>query len=385
MIAELLKKFSECFDGKKPEIISRASGRAELIGGHTDYNEGFVIAATIDNSFYVAAAPRNDNKICMYSEWAREKYEFNLSTELQADKKIKWANYGIGVCALLLQESLKITGADLYISGNVPVGSGLSSSAALEVALAKAMIGQQDIDGTKLAKICQKAENVYAASPCGIMDQMVVINGRKNYAVLLDCRDLSIEHVPLESDKCCIMIFNSMVRHEVGSGEYGKRRNHCRQVVDVIAKENPHIKAMRDVDKNLLESFKLKLDKLSYKRASHVVSENRRVLAAAEALKSGDVSQFGSLMYQSHCSARDLYEISCNEIDFLVEKIMACDGTVGARLSGGGFGGAAVAVAKPDFAESITEDVRAAYKERFDIDAEIYLTQPRQGTELIKL
>ena len=385
MIVKLSEKFSACFNGKKPEIISRASGRAELIGGHTDYNEGFVIAAAIDSSFYVAAAARNDNKICMYSEWAEEKYEFDISADSQADGKIKWANYGIGVAALLVGAGFNVAGTDLYIGGNVPVGSGLSSSAAMEVALAQAMIYGQTIEGIKLAKICQKAENVYAQSPCGIMDQMVVINGRKDCTILLDCRDLSVKHLPLQSNECCIMIFNSMVRHEVGGGEYGKRRNRCQRAVEIIAKENPRIKALRDVDENLLESVRPKLDELSYKRAAHVVNENARVLAAAETLNAGNVAEFGSLMYKSHCSARDLYEISCDEIDFLVEQVTACNGAYGARLSGGGFGGAAVAVVKPDCAESIGQNVRAAYKKKFNINAQIYTAKPWQGTELIEI
>ncbi len=385
MITELSEKFTNCFKGKKPELISRASGRAELIGGHTDYNEGFVIAAAIDRSFYVAAAARQDSKICMYSEWAQENYKFDISAMTGADKKIKWANYGIGVATLLVQAGLEIAGADLYISGDVPVGSGLSSSAALEVALAKAMMRKQTIDNTELAKICQKAENVYAASPCGIMDQMVVVNGQKDNSILLDCRDLSIKHLPLKSNQCCIMIFNSMVCHEVGGGEYGKRRNHCGQAVEIIAKEHPQIKTLRDVDETLLQSVNCILDKTTFKRAEHVVGENGRVLAAAEALNGNNIEQFGELMYRSHCSARDLYEISCDEIDFLVEQVMACKGTFGARLSGGGFGGAAVALVEPDYADSIGERVRSAYKKQFGIDAQIYVARPWQGTELIKL
>ena len=385
MITELSEKFANCFNGERPRLISRASGRAELIGGHTDYNEGFVIATAIDRSFWVAAAARQDSKICMYSEWAKERYEFDISVNIQPDEKIKWVNYGIGVAAMLMQAGVKICGANLHISGDVPVGSGLSSSAALEVALAKAMMHSQTMDNTELAKICQKAENIYAASPGGIMDQMVVINSQKDNAILLDCRDLSVEHVPLKSNKCCIMIFNSMVSHEISGGEYGKRRSCCEQAVDIIAKENPQIKALRDVDIKLLESVKTKLDELSYRRARHIVNENRRVLAGAEALNSDNIDQFGALMYKSHCSARDLYEISCDEIDFLVEQIMACEGVFGARLSGGGFGGAAVALVQRDFAESIGRNVASAYKKQFGVDTEIYVVRPWQGTELIEI
>ena len=388
-IDALVESFGRVYPGRRPELVSRACGRVELIGGHTDYNDGFIIAAAIDKAYWVAASRRDDSIISVYSEWKGQADEFDLTAEPIASVQCKWANYGRGVAAFLLRAGLKLHGADLYVTGNVPVGAGLSSSAALEVSLAGAMLhisGDQDkVEPIKLAEICQQAENVYADSPCGIMDQVVCIAGLKDQAIFLDCRDLSFSALPLEPGKCCIMIFDSRVHHEVGGGEYGKRRQQCNDASAVIAEKYPDVKALRDVDEQMLASVEHQLDSVLFRRAKHVVGENARVLATAEALKRGDIPQFGQLMYQSHKSASDLYEISCEEIDFLVEQTRLCDGVYGARLCGGGFGGAVVAIVKPDCAGQIKEKVGREYKKRFGIDAEIYIAHSCKSLEIIAL
>ncbi|MGB8225414.1 MAG: galactokinase [Sedimentisphaerales bacterium] len=383
----ILKKFCDTF-GTNAQIISTAAGRAELIGGHTDYNDGFVIACAIDKSFSVAACARTDKKIIMYSDWAKESFEFELSKKIKSTDKPKWANYGIGTAALLAQADLFSSGAELFITGDVPVGAGLSSSAALEVSIANALLAlgnnEKKITKEKLAALCQKAENKYADSPCGIMDQTVVINGRKDHALLLDCRSLAIEQLPFDTANFCIMVFNSMVRHEVGAGDYGSRKQQCRKALEIIQKKYPDAKALRDIDSKKLANFEKILDPVLFKRASHVVDENARVLVAADALKKADFKKFGQLMYKSHCSARDLYEISCDEIDFLVEKAVEYD-ALGARLCGGGFGGAAVTIADAKTAPKIKEKVFADYKKRFGIDSKIYIVRPSDGTEISRL
>ena len=383
----ILKKFYDTFEANA-QIISTAGGRAELIGGHTDYNEGFVIACAIDKSFSVAARARNDKIIIMFSDWANAVFEFELSSNLKPTKEAKWANYGIGAAALLVQAGLLSCGADIFITGDVPVGAGLSSSAALEVSIANALLAlggnENNISKNKLAALCQKAENQYAKSPCGIMDQTVVINGQKDNALLLDCRSLNIEQLPFDTADFCIIVFNSMVRHEVGAGDYGSRKQQCQKALEIIQKKYPDTNALRDIDTKKLANFKNELDSVLFKRASHIVDENARVLAAADALKKGDMKKFGQLMYQSHCSARDLYEISCPEIDFLVEKSIQY-GASGARLCGGGFGGAAVAIADTKTAPKINEKVFADYKNRFGIESEIYVIRPCDGTELLRL
>ncbi|MGA2915290.1 MAG: galactokinase [Sedimentisphaerales bacterium] len=383
----ILKKFCDTF-GTNAQIISSAGGRAELIGGHTDYNEGFVIACAIDKSFSVVARARSDKKIIMYSDWANAVFEFELSANLKSTKEAKWANYGIGVAVLLAEAGLLNCGADILITGNVPVGTGLSSSAALEVSIANALLSlgnnENNISKNKLAALCQKAENKFANSPCGIMDQMVVLNGRKDHTLLLDCRSLAVEQLPFDTKNFCIIVFNSMVRHEVGAGNYGSRKQQCQKALEIIQKKYPFAKTLRDIDTEKLADFKKDLDQTLFKRASHVVGENARVLAAADALKSNDMKKIGSLMHQSHCSARDLYEISCKEIDFLVEKAVEY-GALGARLCGGGFGGAVVAIADAKTALKIKEKVFADFKKRFGIDSEIYIVSPCDGTGILRL
>lgn len=388
-VEKILRNFADVYAGQRAAFISRACGRVELIGGHTDYNEGFIIAAAIDSCCWVAASKRDDGRICLYSEWAKDKHEFEPSADLQPVADCQWANYGRGVAALLCQEGARLGGANLYIASDVAVGAGLSSSAALEVSLGKAMlhISQPgfETESIRLAQICQKAENTYANSPCGIMDQIVSITGKKEHAIFLDCRDLSIKFLPFDSSSCCIMIFNSMVKHEIGGGEYGKRRQQCEQACATLAKKYPQVKALRDADESMLEQARDELDGVLFSRASHVIGENARVLSAAEALSRNNIAEFGRLMYASHCSARDLYQISCEQMDFLVEQICQCDGAYGARISGGGFGGSVVALARPEAAEEISQKVRKAYKDKFDIDCDIYLARPWQGTEIIEL
>ena len=389
LVEVISSNFADVYAGQKPAFISSACGRVELIGGHTDYNEGFVIAAAIDNRCRVGASRRDDGRICLYSEWAKEKHEFELSPVCEPVSDCQWANYGRGVAALLLQEGLALKGANLYISSNVPVGAGLSSSAALEVSLGKAMIHLAqpgyEMKPERLAQVCQKAENTYANSPCGIMDQITSVMGKKDQAILLDCRDLSVKFLPFDGSNCRIMIFNSMVQHEVGGGEYGKRRQQCELACAVLAKKHPQVKALRDANESMLNSAKDELDSVLFARASHVIGENDRVLAAAEVLSQNDMVGFGKLMCGSHCSARDLYQISCEQTDFLVEQICRLQGAYGARISGGGFGGSVVALARPDAAEKISRKVCEAYDNRFGLNCDVYLARPWQGTEIIEL
>jgi galactokinase len=348
-----------------------------------------VIAAAIDNSTYVGVSGRDDGKICLHSAMLDERHEFEISADVEPDEECQWANYGRGVVALLVREGLDVKGANLYIASDVPLGAGLSSSAALEVSIAKALIehSQPDwkIEPKRLAQICQQAENEWAASPCGIMDQTVSIMGEKDHAVFLDCRDVSVRLLPLNSDEICIMTFNSMVQHEIGGGEYGKHRASCEAAAAEISKRFKEVKALRDADGQMLRKVREKLDEVTYMRASHVIGENERVLKASKSLEADDIARFGELMSQSHCSARDLYEISCEETDFLVEQIWDCEGAYGARISGGGFGGSVVALVRPAAADDVKQKVYDAYMEKFGVASDIYKAEPWQGTEIVRM
>ncbi len=400
MIEDISKGFAEVYGQDSPEFVSRAGGRVELIGGHTDYNEGFVLAAAIDKSCFVAASKRPDNRICIYSQWAQEKHEFEISPDLQPDSKCLWANYVRGVAAVLLQEKLPVTGANLYISSSVPVGAGLSSSAALEVSLAKAILHLSEhncqIEPVRLAQICQKAENIYANSPCGIMDQIVSLMSNTGKAVIVDCRNLAVEYVPFDSKSFSVVIFNSMITHEIGNqsksqsggfavSKYGMCRQHCWQATEVLSKNYPEVKALRDANVAMLNSVKNQLEPAAYSRARHVIDENVRVAAAGKALKESNMAEFGRLMSQSHCSASKLLGISCPEVDFLVEQISRCDAAYGARISGGGFGGSVVALVAAESAQQVGRQVQQLYKNRLGLDSEVYIVKPAGGAEIIEL
>lgn len=385
---DLITKFNEVYS-KPPTLVSRAAGRVELIGGHTDYNEGFVIAAAIDKSCFIAAAPRDDNQIYLYSAWAEQNNTFEISPDIKPSPDCQWSNYARGVSALLIAQGIELNGVNIYITSNVPLGAGLSSSAALEVSIANALIeiANQDtkISRLQLAKICQKAENDFANSPCGIMDQIVSINGTNNNAIFLDCRTLKISPLPFDDSSCCIMIFNSMVTHEIGGGDYGQRRSQCQQALETIKNHHPDIRALRDVTPQILESVKNELSHLLFNRACHIVNENLRVKKAAKALKNNDMKLFGQLISQSHASARDLYQISCDETDFLADSICDCSGVYGARICGGGFGGSVIAIVRTCEAEKITRSVQNAYRQKFNIGCEVHITSPSLGTEIIFL
>jgi galactokinase len=388
-LSEIITGFRNTFKGSDCDFISRASGRAELIGGHTDYNEGYVIAAAIDASYWVAAKGRKDDIVRLHSPWAGETHEFSLSRRIEPVRQQRWANYARGVAAALLEKGYPLRGADLYMTGNVPIGGGLSSSAAMEVSIARAMLhicGRlAKTDTVELARMCQRAENVWASSPCGIMDQMVSLHGRKDHAVMLDCRSLSVRYEPMDHARCAIMIFNSMVRHEVGGGEYGKRRAMCEKAVEIIARKYPHVRALRDVDDKMLAEFEGRMDEVTFRRARHVVTENARVLAAAKALEQKDLVTFGRMVWRSGKSARDDYEISCPEIDCLVAAAAACKGVYGARLMGGGFGGSAVAVVEPAMCDEVKTAVAEEYQRKFGIRCDIHIAEPADGTAIIDL
>jgi galactokinase len=258
----------------------------------------------------------------------------------------------------------------------------------LEVSLAEALLeisGSQDIDRICLAGICQRAENIYANSPCGIMDQIISIIGRKNHAIFLDCRDLSIKYLPFNNSSCRLIVFNSMVKHNIAGGEYSRRRQSCEKAALILNSRYSDVKTLRDADRNMLNSVKRRLDPVTYSRASHVIAENERVLRAAEALRINNMFEFGRLINMSHDSARDLYGISIEQTDFLVDHIRKFEGVFGARIFGGGFGGSIVALAEYDKVGNLVENINHDYKITYGLDCEISLVGTGEGAEIIGL
>lgn len=372
-------KFQEKY-GASPRIF-RAPGRVNLIGEHTDYNDGFVMPAAIGSYTWIAAARREDHILEVYSGHFDEKINLSLD-RLAGPPRRHWSDFIRGVAATLQDAGHLLSGANLFIHGEVPLGAGLSSSASLEVctALALSSLSGIDVPFLELVKLCQKAEHEYVGTRCGIMDQFIASFGAAGHALMLDCRSLEYELLPMPQD-VRLVVCNSMVKHELASGEYNLRRADCEAGVKLLQPYLPEIRALRDVQIADLEAYQQVLPTTVYRRCRHVVTENQRVLEAAKALQSGDVDRFGHLMYRSHASLRDDYQVSCRELDLLVHLASSSPDVYGARMTGGGFGGCTVNLIKTDAASSFKTHIAQAYMESTGIAPEIYIYEPAQGAE----
>lgn len=366
-----------------PPRTFRAPGRVNLIGEHTDYNDGFVMPAALDLSVFVRVWPRDDRKLQIRSENFADEIEFDLD-EPDPVSRHHWSDYAVGVAVMLEREGYRLRGADLQIRGEVPAGSGLSSSAAVEVATACALTANSDvsIDARELALICQKAENEFVGARVGIMDQFTSLFGKAQRALLLDCRSLEFKLLPLP-DTVNLVICNTMVKHALASSAYNERRAQCEAGVRHLAQFLPNVKALRDVTMEQLAQFGRDLPEVVYRRCRHVITENARVLAAADALEGNDLLRFGELMGYSHVSLRDDYEVSSRELDLMVELASRVEGVYGARMTGGGFGGCTVNVVDARNVEEFKKTVSKQYQRIVVLEPEIYVCEPSNGAEEI--
>jgi galactokinase len=365
--------------------IYRAPGRVNLIGEHTDYNDGFVLPAAIDFYCWAAVAPRRDRKLVIHSENFNETVEAGLDSLSPLEKK-HWANYSLGVAWALAQAGKPLSGANLYISGKVPLGAGLSSSAAVEVAIGFALLNQSGlaVDRAELARLCQKAENEFVGAHVGIMDQFISCFGRASHALLLDCRSLQYEFVKLPPD-LQLVICNTMVRHELASGEYNARRAECEEGVRILRIVLPEIRALRDVTLTQLEKHVRILPAKVFARCRHVITENARVKSAVDAFQRGESKALGPLMQDSHRSLRDDYEVSCRELDLMVEIAMAQPGLIGARMTGGGFGGCTINLVESAAVSDFKRNVVAEYSSKTGLTPEIYVSPASEGAQQMAL
>jgi len=363
--------------------VYRAPGRVNLIGEHTDYNNGFVLPAALDFSCWVAAGKRSDPVVAAYSENLDEFFQFDLKKEALR-RSGTWSDYPAGVAWALLERGYALRGANLYLRGEVPLGAGLSSSAALEVAVGYALLDLAGlaVDLSTLPALCRRAENEFVGARVGIMDQFVACHGRAGSALLLDCRSLESKLVPLPPG-ISLVICNSMVKHELASNEYNLRRAQCEEGVRLLASVKPGITSLRDVTLEDLACNKKLFPEVIYRRCRHVLSENQRTLNAAKALQSGDLPLVGELMFASHASLRDDYEVSCSELDLLVDLARREDGLIGARMTGGGFGGCTVNLVKTQAAAAFKDRVAAAYHAKTRKHPEVYLSQTASGVERV--
>ena len=400
---KLSDEFKERF-GDTPDFIASAPGRVNLIGEHTDYNDGFVFPAAIDRYIHIIGSKRKDRQVHLHALDMNETCQFNLDagtvTNLPA-----WSNYLRGVAHLLQDLVLKdrgqtLNGMSALITGDVPIGAGLSSSAALEVAsllsflsvcgLAVAdtitdsnhAVELIDISATELAALCQRAENEYAGVNCGIMDPTISLLGKTDHALFLDCRSLAYKHVPIPLKDFILVICNTNVKRELASSEYNKRRAECEKGVEILQKWKPDISSLRDVTLEDLKKYEAELPHITQKRCRYVVEENARVENAVSALTEGDLNTFGHLMNGSHEGLRDEYEVSCHELDIMTEIAQHTDGVIGARMTGAGFGGCTVNLVKKDSIDQFSERIMSEYPKRTKIDPFIYVCNIGDGARI---
>jgi galactokinase len=375
--AALVAQFKHRF-GAEPRLF-RAPGRVNLIGEHTDYNEGFVMPAALNLATFVAIAPRPDRWLGVHSLAFAASTGFDLD-DPQPTPCRDWSDYVRGVAVMLERAGHRLVGGDLMIGGDLPMGAGLSASAALAVAVGYALlnISNVSIDLIQLAKCCQRAENEFVGMHCGIMDQFISCFGVASHALLLDCRSLEARPVGIDP-RVRLVICNTMVRHELASGEYNLRRQECERAVALLSGPLGGIKALRDVTTAHLDQHAALLPEVTFRRCRHVVTENMRVLGAAAALEAGNIVECGRLMNESHLSMRDDYEISCPELDLMVELAQGVGDAFGSRMTGGGFGGCTVSLVAAGGVERFVSIVGNAYRDATGLTPSIFCCSPAPG------
>jgi galactokinase len=381
-IAGLAERFHQKF-GTSPRIF-QAPGRVNLIGEHTDYNDGFVLPAAIQFQTSVAIAPRKDDKLVVRSENYKEDAEFSLG-RLPENALKHWSDYVIGVAREVQEQGTGLPGADMLIYGDVPQGAGLSSSASFEVAVCLSFLNAASttMEGTDVAQLCQRAENEFVGAHCGIMDQFVSVHAKKEHGLLLDCRTLEYQLVPLP-EEVRLVVCNTMVHHSVAGGEYNQRRKECEEGARFFAKKKPGVQALRDVSLADFQKYTVELPETIRRRCRHVINENARVLQAGEALRRHDLRCFGQLMRESHVSMRDDFQISCRELDVMVELAEKQPGVYGARMTGGGFGGCTINLVENAEVEEFCAAIATGYERATGKRPEIYVCTASDGARRVE-
>jgi galactokinase len=381
-VQQLRSEFQKMY-GQSPRLFS-APGRVNLIGEHTDYNEGFVLPMAIERRTYVAGATNGSSKIRALSLSLGHRVELDLNVPGKAKRGI-WLDYLEGTARALLARGFPVVGADLLIDSDVPAGAGVSASAALELSIGIALAtlgGTPEPDRIKLALAGQAAEHQYVGTMCGIMDQYVAALGQQDHALLIDCRSLETKLVPIQLSGVSVLICDTRVKHELSSSEYNLRRAECLRGVSFLSKSLSGVRALRDVSPAAFEKGSAQLPEVVRKRCRHVVTEVARTLAAAEALTAGELEQFGRLMSESHASLRDDYQVSCEELDVAVEAASAQPGVFGSRMTGGGFGGCTVSLVRNEAIPDVERAVRDAFEARGWKPPELFASRACQGARV---
>ncbi|MBA2746727.1 MAG: galactokinase [Flavisolibacter sp.] len=383
---EIVVEISSVFElmfGSKPRLF-RSPGRVNIIGEHTDYNEGFVLPAAIDKAIYVGIAAREDNKIRLQTLEFDDAITTDLDSLVPDDKG--WPNYVLGVAQQLQKRGYTIGGFDMVFNGDVPIGSGLSSSAAVECATAFALneIFSLGISKKDLAFIAQKAEHEFAGVMCGIMDQFASVFGKEQHVIHLDCRSIEFEYVPLQMEGYAFLLLNTNVKHALASTEYNTRRQQCERGVALVQEHVEGVRSLRDISMEQLDRWVRPVEDIVYQRCKYVIEENQRLLAAVEHLKNGDLAALGKEMFESHNGLSTLYDVSCRELDFLVDFVKKEPAVLGARMMGGGFGGCTINLIKEDAIEELVSKITPAYQEAMELQLDHYIAKTANGSAEIK-
>lgn len=378
---QIHQKFQELF-GKEPLIV-RSPGRINLIGEHTDYNDGFVMPAAIDKKAVFAIAPSDSGRSFVYSMKYQEVFEIDLEDICKVENP-KWANYLLGVLYQFTERGYEIHPFNCVFGGDIPMGSGLSSSAAIECGFGFALNELNNIGLPKIeiVKIAQWSEHNYVGVKCGIMDQFASVMGKDEHVIMLDCRSLKHEYFPIDLKDYAIVLFDTKVKHSLVDSEYNTRRTECEIGVKILKQHYPEIRSLRDVTREMLEKHRHELEPKVYDRCDYVIGEIKRVPEAGKDLSNGDLQSFGQKMFETHDGLSKKYQVSCAELDFFVEEARKFPQILGARMMGGGFGGCTINIIRKDFVDQFEKHLKAAYRSTFNIELESYLVDIEGGTSI---
>jgi len=380
---ELTRLFIEQFQAS-PQVIVRSPGRVNIIGEHADYNNGFVLPAAIDKAAYIAISLREDDEIHLSAVDLKENFSTTVH-DLKPIGDVSWPNYILGSAAQFVKKGISLKGFNALLTSDVPIGAGLSSSAAVECATVFALnhLLQTDNERIEMVRMAQKAEHEYAGVMCGIMDQFASMMGKANQVIKLDCRSLAYQYVPFKLDGIKILLLNTNVKHSLASSEYNTRRAECEKAVELIKPHHPSVASLRDATVEMLDQYVLPVNELVYRRSRFVVDEMERLNDACMYLEQNDIDSMGECMFETHEGLSHQYEVSCKELDFLVNFVKDRPEVIGARMMGGGFGGCTINLVQENAIAQLISEIKPAYEAAMNLPLDFYIASIENGTEIL--
>lgn len=380
---ELTRLFIDQFQ-VSPDVIVRSPGRVNIIGEHADYNNGFVLPAAIDKAAYIALSLREDDEIHLTAVDLKENFSTTIH-HLKPIGDVSWPNYILGGAAQFIKKEIPLKGFNLLLTSNVPIGAGLSSSAAVECATVFALnhLLKTGFSRIEMVNMAQKAEHEYAGVMCGIMDQFASMMGKASQVIKLDCRSLEYQYVPFKLDGIKILLLNTNVKHSLASSEYNTRREECEKAIKLIKPHHPSVESLRDVTMEMLDQYVLPADELVYRRSRFVIDEMERLNDACNYLEQNDIASLGECMFETHEGLSKQYEVSCKELDFLVDYVKDNPEVLGARMMGGGFGGCTINLVQEDAIARLVSEIKPAYEAAMNLPLDFYIASIENGTEIM--